>query len=123
MSASGRRERAARPEDLSRLVLERLNAGDAEGLAALYEPDAVMALPDGGQAAGSREIRQAYEHLLTGRPTFAPGEQQPTLRSGDLALTAVVLPGGGATVEVARRQPDGTWLWVLDQPAFPARST
>jgi hypothetical protein len=25
-------------------------------------------------------------------------------------------PFRGATVEVARRQPDGTWLWVLDQP-------
>ena len=32
------------------------------------------------------------------------------------ALTSTRLPGGGATVEVARRQPDGTWLWVLDQP-------
>jgi len=101
MSAGGPRKPAARPEDLSPLVLERLNAGHAEGLAALYEPDAVMALPDGGQAAGSREIRQAYEHLLTGRPAFTPGEQQPTLLSGDLALTAVVLPGGSATVEVA----------------------
>jgi len=33
-----------------------------------------------------------------------------------LELTSTRLPGGGATVEVARRQPDGTWLWVLDQP-------
>jgi hypothetical protein len=23
----------------------------------------------------------------------------------------------GATVEVARRQPDGTWLWLIDQPS------
>ena len=34
----------------------------------------------------------------------------------DLALTSTLLVGGGATVEVARRQPDGTWLWVIDQP-------
>lgn len=120
---TGRRsshERAVRPEDLSRLVVERLNEGDVDGLVSLYEPGAVMALPDGGQAEGSEEIRRAYERILSGRPCFEPGEQQPALRSGDLALTAVVLPDGGATVEVARRQPDGTWLWVIDQPSFPA---
>ncbi|PWV77156.1 hypothetical protein SAMN05421630_105374 [Prauserella marina] len=53
---------------------------------------------------------------MAGRPTFAEGQRQPTLRSGDLALTSVRLAGGGATAEVARRQPDGTWLWILDQP-------
>jgi hypothetical protein len=26
----------------------------------------------------------------------------------------------GATAEVARRQPDGTWLWVIDQPRIVA---
>jgi ketosteroid isomerase-like protein len=112
------RERAAQPEDLSRLVVERLNAGDVEGLVALYEPDAVLALPNGQVATGSREIRQAYEHLVADRPTFAPGQQQPTLRNGDLALTSVRLVDGGVTVEVARRQPDGTWLWVIDHPSL-----
>ncbi|MEV0973017.1 YybH family protein [Microtetraspora glauca] len=112
------RERAARPEDLSRFVVERLNAGDVEGLVALYEPDAVLALPNGRVATGSEEIRQAYEHLVADRPTFTPGRQQPTLRNGDLALTSVRLADGGVTVEVARRQPDSTWLWVIDQPSL-----
>jgi ketosteroid isomerase-like protein len=115
-SDAGSRERALEPEDLSRFIVERLNAGDVDGLVALYEPDAVLALPDGRVATGSQEIRRAYEQLLADRPEFAPGEQQPTLRNGDLALTSVRLPDGGATVEVARRQPDGTWLWVMDQP-------
>jgi hypothetical protein len=26
------------------------------------------------------------------------------------------LANGVVTVEVARRQADGTWLWVIDQP-------
>jgi hypothetical protein len=38
-----------------------------------------------------------------------------TLVNGDLALTSTRLVGGGVTVEVARRQPDGTWLWVIDR--------
>jgi ketosteroid isomerase-like protein len=37
--------KAAEPEDVTRLVAERLNAGDAAGVAALYEPDAVLAYP------------------------------------------------------------------------------
>jgi len=112
------RTRAARPEDLSRFIVERLNAGDVEGLVALYEPGAVLALPNGQVATGRGEIRQAYEHLVADKPTFAPGQQQPTLRNGDLALTSVRLSDGGVTVEVARRQPDGTWLWAIDQPSL-----
>lgn len=38
-------EKAMTPEDLTRLFVERSNAGDADGVAALYEEDAVMAYP------------------------------------------------------------------------------
>ena len=110
------REQAAQPEDLARLFLERANAGDVEGLVALYEPDAVLAFPPGQVTIGSQAIRQVYERLLADRPTFTAGEQRPALRNGDLALTSTRLLDGGATVEVARRQADGTWLWVIDQP-------
>lgn len=109
-------ERATRPEDLSRLVLERLNDGDIDGLVALYEPGGVLALPGGRVATGLEEIRKAYEEMLADDPFFAPGRLQPTLISGDLAMTSAILPTGAVTAEVARRQPDGTWLWVLDQP-------
>jgi hypothetical protein len=116
MNDYGTRGRAEAPEDLNRLVVERLNAGDVDGLVALYEPDAVLALPGGGVAVGHEEIRRAYERIVADRPVFTRGRQGPTLRNCDLALTSVRLPGGGATVEVARRQPDGTWLWAIDQP-------
>jgi len=36
-------EKALKPEDLTRLFVERANAGDAAGIAALYEEEAVMA--------------------------------------------------------------------------------
>src|SRR6266700_690985 len=116
MSGSAGRAAAAEPEDLGRFFVERANAGDVEGLVALYEPDAVLAFPAGRIAVGSQAIRQVYERLLADRPTFTPGQQRPALRNGDLAMTSTRLAGGGATVEVARRQTDGTWLWVLDQP-------
>lgn len=114
---SDERERAAQPEDLARLFVERANAGDAEGLAALYEPAAVLATLQ-GVTVGREAIRAAYERMFAQRPQVALEAQLPTLRLGDLALTASRLPGGGGTAEVARRQPDGTWLWILDRPTF-----
>lgn len=116
VSGSDERARAERPEDLGRLFVQRANAGDVEGLVALYEPDAVLAFPLGKVTAGRDAIRREYERLLAGRPTLA-GESQPALRFGDLALTSTRF-SGGATAEVARRQPDGTWLWVIDQPSI-----
>ena len=111
--------RAHRPEDLNRMVLERLNAADVDGLVALYEPEAVLILPDGRRAEGAEAIRAAYTGLVADRPVFTPGRVLPAVRNGDLALTAVRLPDGAVTVEVARRQPDGTWRWVIDQPSLP----
>ena len=108
---------AAQPEDLGRYFLERANAGDVEGLVALYEPGAVLAFPPGRLAAGHEEIRKVYADLLADRPSFSSAGQRPVIRNGDLALTSTLLPGGGATVEVARRQPDGSWRWMIDQPA------
>ena len=102
------RERATTPEDLTRLFVELANAGDAEGMAALYEPDAVVAFPPGQMTAGRAAIRALYEQMPL-----------PTLRLGDLALTATpALDEAGARAQVVRRQPDGTWLRILDRPDF-----
>ena len=88
---------------------------DVEGLVALYEPDAVLAFPSGQLAVGAEAIRKVYTDLLARRPRFA-GEIRPAIRKGDIAITSTVR-AGNATVEVARRQPDGTWLWLIDQPS------
>jgi hypothetical protein len=41
------REKATHPEDIARLFVEFANAGDAEAMAELYEPDAVLDFPLG----------------------------------------------------------------------------
>jgi ketosteroid isomerase-like protein len=110
-------EKAHRPEDLTRLFVERANAGDAAGIAALYEPDAVMAYPPGGQTVGRAAIRELWEKVLAGNAHFELEDPLPTMVSGDIALTSTPAKDGtGIRAQVVRRQPDGTWLRLLDQP-------
>jgi ketosteroid isomerase-like protein len=113
------RETARKPEDLTRLFVERANAKDAEGISLLYEPEAVMAYPPGEQTVGRDAIRKLWEQALPHMPAFEPEAPLPTLISGDLALTSTPpKDGSGARAQVVRRQSDGTWLRVLDQPEF-----
>lgn len=110
-------QKAMKPEDLTYLFVERANERDAAGVAALYEEQAVMAYPPGGTTVGREAIRALWEKVLAKGPHFEPEPPLPTLVSGDIALTSSVAKDGtGARAQVARRQPDGTWLRVLDQP-------
>jgi uncharacterized protein (TIGR02246 family) len=110
-------EKAHSPEDLTRLFVERANERDAAGLAELYEEDAVMAYPPGEQTVGRDAIRRFWEKAFANPPDFKPESPCPTLVSGDVALTSTVARDGtGARAQVVRRQPDGSWLRVLDQP-------
>ena len=109
--------KATAPEDLARLFVERANAGDAEGLAELYEPDAVLAYPPGSETVGRDAIRAVFEKMLAQAPRFEVEEPLPTVRHGDLALTSTrPADNTGGRVQVARRQPDGTWLRIIDRP-------
>lgn len=112
-------DKALRPEDLTRMFVERANAGDAAGVAALYEEDAVMAYPPGERTVGRPAIRALWERVLADGPRFEFEAPLPTLVSGDLALTSTPpKDGAGARAQVVRRQADGSWLRVLDRPEF-----
>jgi uncharacterized protein (TIGR02246 family) len=116
-------ERALVPEDLTRLFVERANAADAAGIAQLYEEQAVMAYPPGEVTVGREAIRALWEKVLAQAPHFEPEAPLPTLISGDIALTSTPpKDGSGARAQVVRRQADGTWLRLLDQPEFASRA-
>jgi len=115
MSDELSREPARDPQDLERLLVSRERAGDVDGMAALYEPHAVLDRGDGRLAQGKEAIRAVYAGLVASGRKFDFGDQRPAIISGDLALTSTRATDGSVTAEVARRQGDGTWLWVIDQ--------
>ncbi len=109
---------AKEPNDLERFFVERANAGDVEGLVALYEPNATLACGDGEVVVGLDQIRKFFINFLASRPQLTPSVQAPALCGGDLALTSSRLDNGDITAEIARRQVDDNWLWAVDQFAL-----
>jgi uncharacterized protein (TIGR02246 family) len=118
---------ARSPEELDPLFAEALNTGDLEALVALYEPEATL-MPQPGQVViGRKAIREALGAFIATKPTLTL-EVKTLAQTGDIALTSArwELAGtgpdgtpvkmGGHSVEVSRRQPDGTWLFVIDTP-------
>jgi hypothetical protein len=58
------REPARDPQDLERLLVAREIAGDVDGMAALYEPHAVLDCGDGRLTLGKEAIRAFYANLV-----------------------------------------------------------
>jgi ketosteroid isomerase-like protein len=112
--------RAMEPEDVTRLVTERLNAGDAAGVAALYELEAVLAYPLDQPTLGREAIRAIYQRMVDAGVRFGLEAPLATVRFENLALTSTrSADNTGVRVQVLRRQPDGSWLRVIDRPEVP----
>ena len=78
-----------------------------------------MAYPPGEVTVGPDAIRALWEKALANARQSGQESPLPTLISGDIAITSTIAKdGAGARAQVVRRQPDGTWLRLLDQPEF-----
>jgi uncharacterized protein (TIGR02246 family) len=118
---------AQNPQDLHPLFARAFNAGDPDALIALYEPGATLVPTPGQPVTGAGLIRTALNGLLGLKGTIAL-ETRGVLLAGDVALLHAqwtltgTMPNGsplemaGRSNEVARRQPDGSWLYVIDDP-------
>ena len=107
---------------------ECLNSGDLDGALALYEPDAAFqAQPGEPPVRGADAIREALTGFFALEPRMS-GEIVKVVEAGDLALVMNrwemrgTQPGGeplelgGVSADVVRRQPDGSWRVVVDDP-------
>ena len=119
---------ARTPEECDHLFGEYVNSGDLEALLALYDPDCSLVQRDGNVATGHAAIRGVFGRLLAMRPKMSLEVVKVVTARDDLAMVysdwsmSAQRPDGqlievaGKAIEVVGRQPDGTWLFVLDDP-------
>jgi uncharacterized protein (TIGR02246 family) len=122
--------RIERPEDGAKVFLDRLNAGDLDGLVSLFEPDAVLVPAPGQVATGSDALRETFAGFLATGVRLELTKRFSLHRVGDIALSTVEFklegtdPDGNPLtvrtrpVVVFRRQADGSWRFLIDN-GFP----
>ncbi len=118
---------ASHPGQLHELCQNAFNLRDVEALTALYEEGAVFVTGPGTSVSGRTGIGGIYRSFFAMKPVLRV-ETASVLLSGELALleSRWVLVGAsaegdpihvtGTSHEVARRQADGTWQYVIDDP-------
>jgi uncharacterized protein (TIGR02246 family) len=124
---------AYNPAQIHDLFRHAFNLGDVEALIALYEPNAVLVV-DGKEVIGRESIRKAFESFLARRGRMTLETRAVVESPAGLAVLhggwVIEPPTGmqseigtrGLSTEVVRRQPDGTWLFVIDNPYTPGSS-
>jgi uncharacterized protein (TIGR02246 family) len=118
---------AGGPEATVARLTDAVNRADLDAAAALYEPEAVLVAQPGNVARGRARIRESLRGFTGLQPTLTTTASQ-VLEAGDLALylgrwrlTGIGPDGapvtmGGESADVLRRQSDGRWLIVVDDP-------
>lgn len=118
---------AETPEMVFRLWAAAFNRADRESMATMFEDDAVLLLPPGDRLLRGRETICDAVHALASSSSFVIHEVD-VLENGDLALVYVTRTRTttrsdgstqrvtGTTTDLVRRQPDGRWLIVIDNP-------
>jgi ketosteroid isomerase-like protein len=118
---------AQRPEQCDLLISEAINAGNIDAALALYESNATFAPELDQSVTGLPAIRKVMEGFTALNPKLTV-EVPLVLESGDIALLhskwtiTGTNPDGssmnaeGKGVEVVRRQADGTWKFIIDNP-------
>lgn len=121
-------ESASTPAELMTLFAGRAASGDAEGLLALYEPDGVFEPELGVVLRGREAVRSALIELAAMRPRIEYSGDPDVVVVDNIAIVSnswsmtAELPDGGVhrdgglSADVLRRQADGSWLVLIDQP-------
>ena len=120
--------------DTKTRVLSTINAmtsafhqGDIDAIMRTYEPGAVVVGEPGALVQGDRPLRDMFAGFVAAKARFT-FDGHEVMAAGDIALhltpwrmTGVAPDGGpiaaaGLSIAVLRRQSDGGWLMVIDDP-------
>jgi ketosteroid isomerase-like protein len=115
------------PEDLLNLQVEEFNKGNIDFLMTLYENEACFASKPGQVVKDLESIRQTLKDFID-KGSKLEAKVKRVLQARDLALITtewsmngaepdgkpIILTGRGTVV--LRRQSDGSWLMVIENP-------
>lgn len=115
------------PLDVVAQLVTSMNACDLEAALTLFEPGAAFVMKPGIVVQGTAGIRQALEGFMALKPKLTI-EAQQIVQAGDVAQycarwslkgidpTGAAVQLGGRSSSILRRQPDGRWLFLVDNP-------
>ena len=117
----------ATPVQVLESIVSGINSGDLDSLMPLYEREAAFATEPGSLAPGAAVIREALGGFISMNGTLYLDVTR-VLEVDDLALVIGVWSFDGTgpdgepvrlearNADVLRRQTDGTWRFVIDNP-------
>ena len=114
--------------DVHPIYARAFNSGDIESTVACYESGGCFVARSGRVARGTEELREVYRITFASKPTIKIEIDRIIDAGEDLALirgpwesTAQTSAGetevwSGTYIDIVRKQADGTWKLVLDNP-------
>jgi len=120
-------QRRATPEQVLESIVDGINAGNLDALMTLYEPKAAFATQPGHLSHGLPGVREALGGFIAMNGKLDLNVKR-VLEVGDLALVITTWSFNGTgtdgqpvtlaaqSADVLRRQPDGSWRLVIDNP-------
>lgn len=112
---------AMSPEEICRLFQQYMAEGDIDSVLSVYDPDAVFLNQSGEVKKGGEALRQELAPFAAVKAIFDYNIKQ-VIQAGEIALmhtqwtVSAPQPMSVYAIEVARRQPNGTWRWLIGDP-------
>jgi uncharacterized protein (TIGR02246 family) len=120
--------KAKTPEEICRLFRQYMAEGDVDAVLSVYDPDAVFLNEAREVTKGRDGLRQELAPLAARKPRFDFTIKQ-IVQADDIALMHTEWTVSGPqpmtvyAIEVARRQRDGSWGWLIGDPYTVGRKT
>jgi ketosteroid isomerase-like protein len=118
---------AKSPEEICSLFKQYMAEGDIDSVLSIYDPEAAF-LNQSGEVKKGDGLRQELARSAQAKAKFDFNIKQ-IIQADNIALmhtewkVSAPEPMSVYAIEVARRQPDGTWRWLIGDPFTVGKRT